>query len=133
MPIAAAPPPPPPGPGDDEDDNDDEDEEEESEEETTDDDVEIDPAAPPPPPLCSYCGGAHANGACLRGLRNMHSDSSSTASRDSVSGAKRKEKGLIDQKAMLAFRLDPFANDAAAAYTNNGAIPPDLSFIALGR
>merc|ERR1711962_59287 len=27
----------------------------------------------------------------------------------------------------------PFANDAAAAYANNGAIPPDLSFIALGR
>merc|ERR1719431_2564889 len=26
----------------------------------------------------------------------------------------------------------PFANDAAA-YANNGAIPPDLSFIALGR
>jgi len=27
----------------------------------------------------------------------------------------------------------PFANDAAAAYANNGAIPPDLSFIALAR
>jgi len=27
----------------------------------------------------------------------------------------------------------PFANEAAAAYANNGAIPPDLSFIALGR
>merc|ERR1712212_6677 len=27
----------------------------------------------------------------------------------------------------------PFANDAAAAAANNGAIPPDLSFITLGR
>merc|ERR1712112_784175 len=27
----------------------------------------------------------------------------------------------------------PFANDAAAAYANNGAIPPDLSYIALAR
>lgn len=27
----------------------------------------------------------------------------------------------------------PFANDAAAAYANNGAIPPDLSFMALAR
>jgi len=27
----------------------------------------------------------------------------------------------------------PFANDAAAAYANNGAIPPDMSFIALAR
>jgi len=27
----------------------------------------------------------------------------------------------------------PFANDAAAAFANNGAIPPDLSFIALAR
>jgi len=28
---------------------------------------------------------------------------------------------------------EPFANDAAAAAANNGAIPPDLSFITLGR
>ena len=27
----------------------------------------------------------------------------------------------------------PFANDAAASAANNGAIPPDLSFITLGR
>ena len=27
----------------------------------------------------------------------------------------------------------PFANDAAAAAANNGAIPPDLSFITLAR
>jgi len=27
----------------------------------------------------------------------------------------------------------PFANDAAASYANNGAIPPDMSFIALAR
>ena len=28
---------------------------------------------------------------------------------------------------------DPFTNDAAAAYANNGAVPPDLSYIALAR
>ena len=28
---------------------------------------------------------------------------------------------------------NPFANDAAAAAANNGAIPPDLSFMALAR
>ena len=27
----------------------------------------------------------------------------------------------------------PFANDAAAAAANNGAIPPDLSYIVLAR
>ena len=28
---------------------------------------------------------------------------------------------------------DPFINDAAAAYANNGAVPPYLSYIALAR
>ena len=117
LPIAGAPPPPPPPEPDDEgdDDEDDEDEDEDSEEEDTDDDVVVDPDAPPPPPLCSYCGGTHADGACLSGLQKKHSDATSTTStsRDSVTGSKRKEKNIIDQKAMIALKLDPFATDAA--------------------
>ena len=34
---------------------------------------------------------------------------------------------------LLSFFCRPFANDAAAAAANNGAIPPDLSYITLAR
>ncbi len=34
---------------------------------------------------------------------------------------------------LIDFFPSPFANEAAAAAANNGAVPPDLSYIALGR
>jgi hypothetical protein len=49
------------------------------------------------------------------------------------------DQKVTDQKMPLfSYRIcfeffRPFANDAAAAAANNGAIPPDLSFITLAR
>ena len=114
-PIAAAPPPPPPAPDPGADDDEEDSEDEESEEEDFEDDAEVDPHSPPPPPLCTYCGGPHEDGECLSGLKKKAADASSTTStsRDTITGFKRKERSIIDQKAMLSLKLDPFATDAA--------------------